>query len=303
MLSANIGVTSQYFLLNKEWTIEPRLSLKMQIAPKHSVAFAYGNHSRNEKLEYYFVKTPETNNELTNKDLKLSRANHFVISYDWTLSDNLHLKIEPYYQHLYNIPVMRDSSFSIINHDEIYMRSPLISEGKGRNIGVDITLERYLSDGYYYMFTGSIFDSRYTGGDGIWRNTRLNRRFLFNALGGKEWMLGKNKQNVFGVNLRIAYQGGDRYSPLDEAKSLTEKYDYYDESKAFEEQYDPALVANITVNYKINKKKTAHEFSLKLINVNMYSEPNGHLYNFKTNQIEEDKSMVFLPNISYKIQF
>ena len=302
-LTVNVGINSQYFLLNKELTLEPRLGLRIQAAPKHTFGFAYGNHSRHERLEYYFVKTPETNNEHTNKDLKLSRANHFVLSYDWTISDNLHLKIEPYYQQLCNIPVARDSSFSIINHNQLQMKTPLVSEGKGRNYGVDITLERYLADGYYYLFTGSIFDSRYKGGDGVWRNTRLNRRFLFNALGGREWALGKNKQNILGVNLRISYQGGDRYSPIDEAKSLTERDDYYDEHRAFENQYDPALMTDITINYKMNKKKVVHDFSLKLLNVNMYEEPLGYDYNLKTGQIEEDKRFVFMPNISYKIQF
>ena len=51
---------------------------------------------------------------------------------------------------------------------------------------VRIILERYLTQGYYYMLTGSVFKSEYCGGDKIWRNTRLDRRYLLNALGGKE---------------------------------------------------------------------------------------------------------------------
>ncbi len=35
------------------------------------------------------------------------------------------------------------------------------------------------------MLTASVFQSEYLGGDNIWRNTLLDRGYLFNALGGK----------------------------------------------------------------------------------------------------------------------
>ena len=46
------------------------------------------------------------------------------------------------------------------------------------------------------MLTGSVFKSEYRGGDNIWRNTRLDRGYLFNALGGKEWIWGKQRQHT-----------------------------------------------------------------------------------------------------------
>lgn len=57
--------------------------------------------------------------------------------------------------------------------------------------------------------------------------------YLFNALGGKEWIWGKQRQHILGTNIRISYQGGDRYTPIDEAASLNEKDIIYDETQAF----------------------------------------------------------------------
>lgn len=302
-LTVNVGINAQYFHLNKEWNSEFRFGAKWQVQPKHSLAVAYGQHSRHEKLDYYFVTTPETGNELVNKKLKLAKAHHVVLSCDWSLSENTHLKIEPYFQYLYDVPVAKDSSFSIINQRDWYLQTALVNEGKGINYGIDITLERYLANGYYYLFTGSLFQSRYKGGDGVWRSTQLNRNYVFNALGGKEWMLGKHKQNVFNVNLRLSFQGGERYSPIDEAASVIAQDAVYDTSKAFEKQYDPAFVSSFTVSYKMNKKKLAHEFALKVINANGYKEPDGHTYNYRKNMVEIYESATVIPNLSYKIEF
>jgi len=90
----------------------------------------------------------------------------------------------------------------------------LQNDGIGKNYGVDITFEKYLSHGYYYMITGSVFNSQYKGGENIWRNTRYNRIFSFNFLIGKEWQMGRNKQNVLGLNDRLSSQCGDRYSTI-----------------------------------------------------------------------------------------
>ena len=302
-LTANIGVNAQYFALNKNTSIEPRLGMKWQMQPKHSIGFSYGKHSRHEKLDYYFVSKPDMGNDLPNKKLDFAKAHHLVLSYDWSINENTHLKIEPYFQYLYDVPVARDSSFSIINHQDWYLDVPLVNEGKGKNYGMDVTLERYLADGYYYLFTASVFESKYKGGDDVWRDTRLNRNYLFNALGGKEWKLGKNKQNILNVNLKLSFQGGDRYSPIDEAASAIEQDAVYDESRAYEKQLSPAFISNFTVSYKLNKKKLAHEFALKILNATGYKEFGGHFYNYKKQKVEAYRDAVVMPGISYKIEF
>ena len=105
----NVGVHANYFQVNDRWSVEPRISWRWQALPRHAFGLAYGLHSRHEKLDYYFVTTPETGDRLVNKSLELAKAHHIVLSYDWSASENVHLKIEPYYQALNHIPVIRDS--------------------------------------------------------------------------------------------------------------------------------------------------------------------------------------------------
>lgn len=301
-ITINAGVNAELFTLNNHYSIEPRFGIKYQFASKQALSFAYGLHSRLERLNYYFIKN--TQNELINKAMDFTKAHHFVLGYDISTSEFTHLKIEAYYQHLYSIPVMADSSFSMINQqNNWYFSEKLINLGVGRNYGIDITFEKYLSQGYYYLATASLFNSEYAGGDNVWRSTKYNRNFALNFLIGKEWQIGKTKQNILGLNIRSSYQGGDHYSPVDELLSIEKQYPMFDESKAFSKQISPAFTNHFTASYKINKKKSAHEFSLKILNLTQYADFLGFKYNYQTKMVEVNREVLFYPNLSYKIEF
>lgn len=300
----SIGINTQTMTLNKEWTVEPRASVRWQASKKSSFAVAYGLHSRMEKMDVYFVKTKGTA-ESTNKKLGFTKSHHLMLTYNYKISDDMNLKIEPYAQFLYDVPVMADSSYSVLNRRDFWVEDPLVNKGKGENYGIDITFEKYMTKGLYYMITASLFDSKYCGGDGVWHNTRYNRNYVLNGLIGKEWMLGRNKQNVLSINLRLTLQGGERYSPVDEPATLNDpdKEVQYDETKAFSKQLSPMLLANYSISYKMNKRKVSHEFAIQGVNATRSKEFFGHDYNLKNNTIEENYGKTILTNISYKIQF
>lgn len=303
-LKLNVGVNGQYFTLNHHYTIEPRLGIFRQLNENNSIAFAYGLHSRLEQLNIYFNKEITSGANAVNKNLGFTKAHHFVFSYDWKPTSLIHVKIEPYFQQLFNVPVIADSSFSLLNlQGDWFFAGKLQNTGKGRNYGVDITLEKYLSNGFYYLFTASIFQAQYKGGDNIWRNNRYNRNYVFNLLAGKEWQTGKNKQNLVGLNARLNYQGGNRYSPVDEVASALVKDVVYDENDAFAMQAAPSVNIHFTASYKINRNKTSHEFSLKILNATRQPDFYGYKYNLIQNRIDKDAASVIIPNISYKIEF
>ncbi|MBI3236058.1 MAG: carboxypeptidase-like regulatory domain-containing protein, partial [Bacteroidetes bacterium] len=286
-LTMNAGISSQLFTLNNKYTIEPRLAFRLQLPEDNGIlGVGYGNHSRLERINYYFTKSTSTGDELINKNLDFTKAHHIVLSYSRNLSENTALKIEPYFQYLYSIPVIPDSSFSFINlQNEWFINKKLENTGKGRNYGVDLTLEKYISDGYYYMVTASLFNSEYLAGDRVWRSTRYNRNYLLNILFGKEWQFA---QNTLGVNLRGTIQGGDRYSPVNENESKTSKEIRYDEYNSFKNQLPTSKQAHFTISYRINNQGVSHEIALKIINATMQKDFNGYRYNTITNSIDEN---------------
>lgn len=300
---AGVGLHAQWFTLNGRWTLEPRVSVKWQAASDHSLALAYGLHSRLEMLNYYFT---EVDGERVNRDLDFTKAHHLSLAWDWQIGTDRHLRIEPYVQYLYSVPVVPGTTFSFINlqgGDDWFLAERLTNDGWGLNYGVDITFERFLSRRFYYMATASLFDARYRTADGTWFDTRYNRHYVLNVLAGKEWMTGRNRQNMLGISGRVTCQSGDRYSPIDEATSSTLRQAVYDESRPFSEQFDPVLLVHLTVSYRINRRRVAHEFALKVLNLTGYKDYYGHRYNYLTGQVEPEREANIVPNISYRIEF
>ena len=299
-LLANVGLRTHYFGLSKELSLESRAGLAWKLSDKHSLSFGYGKHSQPEDLNVYMI---EVGGVAVNKDLKLSDAHHFVLGYDWMLTDKLRFKAEAYYQYLWNIPGEEGTSYSLINlRRALYLNKALVNNTKGRNYGIDLTLERFLGDNYYYLITGSIFKSEYKAGDNVWRNTRYNKGFVLNALFGKEFYFANNRK-VLDVNVRVSVTGGERYSPILESQSLAQKRVIYDESRAFSEQFRTLTYADLTVNYRINHRKSSSVFSFQMKNVLGAPIYIDHNYNYQTGQIELSKAALVIPNISYKIEF
>lgn len=162
-LSLNPGINASYFEMNNEFSVDPRLGLKYKLTNTHTLGLAYGRHRQMEDLRIYMVERKEEDKiTLPNKNLKLAQAQHFVLSYDWLVSKNMRIKIEPYYQILQKVPGIADSSYSMINFLQDWSFSDSLgNNSKGRNIGIDFTLERFLSKNFYYLVTASIFDSKY----------------------------------------------------------------------------------------------------------------------------------------------
>jgi len=301
-LTTTIGIHLQCFLLNRNFTLEPRGALKWQINNANSAGLAFGSHSRLERLNIYFIQ--DKNGMPVNGNLGFSKAHHLVLNYDWSVLKNTRLKLEPYYQWLTNLPVSPDNSFALINQkDDWFISQPLSNKGKGRNLGIDLTLEQFINNGFYYLITASVFDSKYRGGDGIWRNTRYNRNYLINLLTGKEWKTGKQKQNIFSLNGRLSFQGGDRIIPVDYIASEIENEIVLNENLAFRDKLDPTLVFHFTSNYRINKSRYTSTWSLQVINATGVKEFYGFRRNLKTGTIEANKEAIVVPNISYKIEF
>lgn len=301
----NQGIYSQILTLNNHWTIEPRISMKWKSGDRTYFVIAYGMHSRMEKIDVFFVKTRSTGSKSMNKDLDFTKAHHAMLTYSHKLSDNTNLKIEPYFQYLYDVPVIADSSYSVLNRDQFYVEEPLVNKGKGTNLGIDITLERYLNKGYYYLITATLFDSRFKGGDGIWHNTKFNRNYILNASGGKEWIFGKRKNKILSANLRLTLQGGDRYSPLDVEATMNDpdKEAQYNERKAYSKQLGAMLLLNYTLSYRVNNKKRSYEWGIVGLNATSAKEFYGHRYNFKTGAIEKDRDSSAISNLYYKLEF
>lgn len=299
----NPGIHFLYFTLNGSYSLEPRLGMDYTIDDKNKISLGYGLHSQVEKLSYYLSDVPVGNGtQELNRNLGLSKSHHFVLGYDRMFGQNTHLRIEPYYQYHFNVPVILNDYFSMLNlTNEFFINQQLVNEGTGKNAGIDFTLEQFMHKGLYYLVTLSVFDSKYVDGNGIERPTLYNRRAIGNFLIGKEWLI--KKKNLFTMNVKYTYLGGSRTHPVDEAVSLQTKEIVEDYSQAFSVQNPTAHVVSFTTTYRLNSKKVSHLISLQLLNISGAKEYYGYQYNFRNHSIDPSTDVIVLPNFSYRIEF
>ena len=304
-LSMVAGLNTMWFNLNNQFLMEPRVSLQYKTSPSSTVSLAYALNSRKETTDTYFVLLKD-NPTYVNQDLGLTRSHHVSASFAQRLGDNAMLKIEPYWQWLFDVPVEMGTTYSIINHNLFYQDRALVNEGAGRNYGIDLTLERYLKDGLYGMLTATLFKSEYRDAQGEWHNSRHDRRYITNILGGKEWMVGKARKNVFGMNGRLTLMGGDRYTPMaegatfEEVSILPDKTIPEDGSRPFSKQMKMNVGYAFSVKYTINKRHTAHHFILEYLQMRSF---HGKTYDVRTHDIVDQYTSLTFPNIAYRVEF
>ena len=305
-ISMTGGINSMLFLLNNSLTLEPRLGIDYRFPNGNRISAAYGNHGQIEPLPAYFYRNETAPGIFDSPNLKLSptRSHHYVLSYKRLLFNELLLNAETYFQRLYNVPVSPEGNYSLINFKKEYLvKDSLVNEGTGSNMGIDITLEKYLTKNYYFLITGSVFDSRYTAGDGHSYNTRWDYGFVTNFLGGREFFLGKDKTKILGVNARLVYQGGERTHPVDEAASIIEQKVVYDHSRAWEGRFPNTFFIDLTATLRINKPRYASVWGIQIKNMLLEKSIYEHVFNRSTQMVEVRGEGFIFPNISYKIEF
>ena len=302
LASLTVGGHLQHFTLTGATSLEPRVGLRWQIRTDQFISLGYGLHSQIEELRIYFA-TPRVGAvpDLPNHDLGFARAHHAVLGYERPLGDGRRLKVEIYYQHLFDVPVIADSSYSMLNFKQDFAFSePLVNGGAGKNYGIEVTLERFLQGGFYWLVTGSVFRSRYRGGDEIWRSTRFDRGYATNVLFGRE--ITVRGDNLLGLNARMIVMGGRRRSPVDVPASLAHEEVVYDEHRAFSESEPGLFLIDATLTYRRNHARHSEVWALQIKNLLAAKEVQLD-YNFDTDRVEEVKEGFPLPVLSYKIEF
>ena len=302
-LSLTGGLNFEYFFLNSHSSIEPRLALRWQLASQHSLSFGYGTHSQLEDIGVYLTEVPSAQNLTArpNRALNFSRAQHFVLGYDYLIRQDMRLKIEAYYQYLYGIPVIPGSYYSQLNSTGYYISDTLVNKGSGRNAGLDITFEKFLTKQYYYLVTVSLFDSKYKGGDGIERNTRFNANYVINLLGGKEWTI--RSKNILGVNLKGSFTGGEYYVPVDLGQSVVLHREVLDEQAAYSVRLPAVFYLDLTVTYRTNHKKFTGIWALQIRNLLNQKPVTAFVYDDFNHTLETQRSLGIIPLLSYKVEF
>jgi hypothetical protein len=305
-LTFNLGAHYLQLLYNNTSSIEPRASVKWDLSKKSSLSFGYGLHSQVQAWGVYFAEMTDANNtkQHPNKDLGFTKAHHFVLSHNYLLGQNLRIKTELYYQHLFNVPVSASDTAtgSTLNVISEYITVPLVNKGRGRNYGVELSLEKYLSNNFYWMLSNSFYQSRYTALDGVERNTRFNGGHINTLLAGKDFV-SERKSKTFGINIKTIWAGGLRTTPINLVESNAKGYTVYDEQQAYSLKNPSYFRTDLRISMKWNRQNRTNTLSLDVQNLTNRLNVYNQWYDGVQEKLAYNYQNGLIPILNYKVEF
>ena len=222
---------------------------------------------------YLYHRNDGANKIYDNLKMDFSRSLHSSVGYEKAFKKSLNLKMEGYYQHLYNIPVtIEPSAFSLINMGSGFQRffpEALENTGTGTNYGIELTLQKYFDKSFFFLFSATAYNSTYIASDELERNT-------------------------------YGYVDTAATSELQELIYLDEGFN----SRQFPVYYR----IDAKINWKLNAKRVTHEIGLDLVNVTGRKNLLGlsyapNLFDSSQEPVAERYQLGFLPLFYYKVDF
>jgi len=285
-----------YHSLNTNSSIEPRLALSYHIQPGFSFALAYGIYSQVIPLGTYFTAS-------TNDELPLMKSQQWTASITKSLGTNFTINVEPYYQRLNNIPVAADESihYWMLNDLVGYSEYALTAQGKGRNYGVDISIDRSFDNGFFGLGAVSFYRSTYSLDGENYYSSRYDGKFNTSLMLGKEIYFDNGNQLQLGM--RNLMYGGQRYAP-DDPEITARIYEYLeDPSKGLLRKNNTYWRTDIRLAYRKNLYGKSWTLSLDVQNIMNRKNTRGEIWNINDQMYEDKLQAGIIPVISYQLDF
>jgi len=310
-LTLNTGVHGLYFDKTEDLAIEPRVALNWQFSPKSTLNLGYGLHHQTQPLPVFLFRErqPDGSAVETNADLGFTRSQHFVLGWDYKPAASWRVKAETYYQLLSDVPVeSMPSSFALLNAGADFVfpeKNNLVNEGTGTNLGVELTVEKFFSQGWYSLLTVSVFDSKYKGSDGVERSTAFNGSYVLNALAGREFKLGNSGRRFLTLDTKVTAAGGRPYTPVDLDASKAAGREVLIENQAYSMRLDDYFRWDVKIGMRLNspKRKLSQTFFLDFQNVTNKQNIFAMQYNEVRNEVGKTYQIGFFPDLMYRVEF
>ncbi len=177
----------------------------------------------------------------------------------------------------------------------------LANIGEGRNYGLELTVQKFFTDGFYFLSTLSLYDSKYKPADGQWRDTKYNSNYIFNLVGGKEIRWGQNK--LFGFNARILWNGGKRLIPIDLEESILQGQTIVKMEELYSTTARDYFRIDLGLNIHFFKEGSEHTISLDIQNLTNRLNTWALYYNPETEAIQDYYMAGLIPILNYRVEF
>ena len=208
-----VGARADYFnLIEKALVVSPRFSMSYAFTSVTSVSMSVGRYYQAPSY-VWLVANP------SNRKLSFVGVNQYVVGVEHLLRADTKISLEVYLKNYFDYPASLRQQFLVLANtgagfggsQEAFASfgiDPLVSGGSGKASGVELFLQKKLSEiPCYGLVSISYTDSRFTALDGVSRPSNFNQRWILNVGGG--YILEK----VWEFSAKFRFSTGRPYTP------------------------------------------------------------------------------------------
>lgn len=241
-LTVSAGSRMDYYALSKALLFAPRLLATLQMNERLSFRLSGGLLHQQLPLVLLAGK-PEFSS------LKEANASHYALGVEYLFLPDLKLSIDVYDKEYKQLPLSNDDpTLNVIDGsvtgNAFGSYQVLQSSGKGFTRGVELLLQKKMSDAWYGIVSASFFRSRYQDLTGTWRDRMYDNKFTFSFIAGYK------PSADWEVSTRWTFAGGCPYSPIDRDKSIIAQSAVVDDSRINGARYPDYH----SLNFRVDKK-------------------------------------------------
>lgn len=215
-LTAGLRV-STFSLSNHSFALSPRLSARATLLPSLHLNASWGQYVQRPELVWYTTTD-------TAADLKPTRATHWIAGLEWTPGQSWRLTLEGYYKDYVHVPVyVNRPMLSTINQGTGYGAftvDALSDEGTAHARGLELYVQRRLTDRFHGTLSYTLSEARYTPLDGTERPTNYDVRHMATVILGTS-PLDTGVLGRLGGSVKVRYASGQPTTPYDRDASRT----------------------------------------------------------------------------------
>jgi hypothetical protein len=291
-LTLNAGMRYVNFGYNNSDALEPRVSVSGNL-DKNSITLSYAATSQWQQVQTYITQG--------NKQLPFTKSNQFALEWRRKFNTDISVVSSIYYHELNNVPIVSGSAnYSLINQWEDFPRGNLVSEGKGKNYGIEAFVEKRFYENLYFIVSGSVYKSQYQNGDASYRDSRFSGDFTSSFLAGKEW---KKTTKTFGIHARLLYSGGLRQAPIDEFASSLLGTTVYDLTQGYRIQLPNYFRSDLRVSWRKDKPGYTRTISIDIQNLTNYQNVAFIYFDTFLQDTVSKYQLGIIPVIAYRVDF
>lgn len=190
----------------------PRFSASYQLNDKWDLNGNVGRYAMRPAYTTMGYKDASGNYVNKNEKLKHIISNQVIGGVAFEPNMKMRFNMEGFYKLYDNYPLSVTDGMSIAGKGTDYGQigdEEIVSTGKGRAYGVELSGKLNDVKGLTTSFTYTLFRSEFTDKDGIYRPSNWDTRHMLNLLGSY------NLPSNWNVSMRWRYVGGAPYSPID----------------------------------------------------------------------------------------